>query len=91
MQQIRSNPMSQTHPHCLKEAYFTGRASAAHGGETHQVEACQATTTDAGHPDTGQNRHELRAVIPLPGGDHDRQRLLTLLTGQMHLRGQPAP
>jgi hypothetical protein len=50
-----------------------------------------ATTTDAGHPDTGQYRRELRAVTPLPGGDHDRQRLLTLLTGQMHLRGQPAP
>jgi len=46
---------------------------------------CGATTTDAGHPDTGQNRRELRAVTPLPGGDHDRQRLLTLLTGQMHL------
>jgi hypothetical protein len=25
-----------------------------------------ATTTDAGHPDTGQSRHELRAVTRCP-------------------------
>jgi hypothetical protein len=31
------------------------------------------------------------AVAAVPGGQHDRQRLLALLAGQVQLRGQPAP
>ena len=43
------------------------------------------------HPDAVQHRLELRAVAALAGGDHDRQRLLALLAGQVQLGGQPAP
>ncbi len=47
--------------------------------------------TGTGHPDPLQDRLELRRVAPLTGSDHNRQRLLTLLGGQVQLRGQPAP
>lgn len=40
------------------------------------------------HPNALQDRNELRAVPALPGGQDDRQRLATLLTTQVHLRGQ---
>ena len=42
------------------------------------------------HPDPAQHGLELRAVAPLPGSDHDRQRLLPLLAGQVHLGAEPA-
>jgi hypothetical protein len=47
-------------------------------------------TAEPGHPDTFDYRDDLRAVAPLPGGQHDRQRLLPLLAAQMRLGGQPA-
>jgi len=48
-------------------------------------------TTEAGHPDPVKDHSELRAVSPLPRSEHDRERLLPLLTAQMQLGGQPAP
>jgi hypothetical protein len=51
----------------------------------------RAATTGTRHPDAFQHRPELRGIAPLPGGDHQRQRLLPVLDGQMHLGGQPAP
>ena len=50
----------------------------------------RAARTGPGHPDTAQHDLELRAVAALPGGDHDRQRFLPLLAGQVDLGGQPA-
>ena len=44
----------------------------------------------AGHRDLVQDSSELRAVPALPGGDHDRQRFLALLNGQVDLGGQAA-
>ncbi|GAA5615702.1 hypothetical protein Spla01_06919 [Streptomyces platensis] len=46
--------------------------------------------TQPGHPDRVQDQLELRTVTALPGGDQQRQRLLSLLTRQMNLRGEPA-
>jgi hypothetical protein len=43
------------------------------------------------HPDAAQHRGELGAVTALAGGDHDRQRPLTTLDGQMQLAAQPSP
>ena len=43
------------------------------------------------HPDAPEHGLELRAVAALPGGDHDGQRLLALLAGQVDLGGEPAP
>jgi hypothetical protein len=37
-----------------------------------------------------QDRLELRAVMPLPGGDEQGQRLLSLLDRQVQLGRQPA-
>jgi hypothetical protein len=47
--------------------------------------------TRPGHADALRHGLELRAVTALPGGDHDRQRLLPLLAGQMGLGRQAAP
>lgn len=44
----------------------------------------------AGYPDGLQDRLELRAVVPVTGGDDERERLLPLLDGQVQLGGQPA-
>src|SRR5512132_3320611 len=41
-------------------------------------------------PDAVQHHRELWAVPALTRGQHDRQRLLPLLTPQVQLRGQPA-
>jgi hypothetical protein len=46
---------------------------------------------EAGHPDAAQHRPKLGAVAALAGGDHDRQRPLTTLDGQVQLAAQPAP
>lgn len=46
---------------------------------------------EAWHPNPVEHRNELRAVPALPGGQHDRQRLLPLLTCKVHFRGQAAP
>jgi hypothetical protein len=43
-----------------------------------------------GNGDAPEDDLELRAVASLPRGDHDRQRLLALLAGQVHLGRQPA-
>jgi hypothetical protein len=43
-----------------------------------------------GHADGIHDRGELRRVPALPGRNHDRQSLLPLLTGQVHLGGEPA-
>jgi len=45
----------------------------------------------ARHPDARKHRPELRAVATLPGGDHDRQRALATLDGQVQLAAQPTP
>jgi hypothetical protein len=42
-------------------------------------------------PDAAQHRGELGAVTALAGGDHDRQRPLTPIDGQVQLGGQPTP
>ncbi len=44
-----------------------------------------------GYSDAFQHRDELRAVAAPARGQHDRQRLLSLLTAQMQFRGQRAP
>ena len=49
-----------------------------------------AAGAQPGDPDTVQHGLELRAVAPLPGGDHDRQGFVALLAGQVHLGGQAA-
>jgi hypothetical protein len=49
-----------------------------------------AAGSQPGDPDTVQDGLELRAVAPLPGGDHDGQGFLALLAGQVHLGGQAA-
>jgi hypothetical protein len=43
------------------------------------------------HPNTVQHPLELRGVAALAGGDHDRQRPLAALDGQVQLAAQPAP
>ncbi|GAA0493305.1 hypothetical protein Ade02nite_70220 [Paractinoplanes deccanensis] len=42
------------------------------------------------HADTAKHRDELRTVPTMPDGHHHRKHLLTLLAGQVCLRGQPA-
>ncbi|WP_307797817.1 site-specific integrase [Streptomyces laculatispora] len=44
-----------------------------------------------GHADTLQDRLELRGIPALPGRDHDRRGLLSLLDRKMDLGGQPTP
>ena len=51
----------------------------------------RASLAGPGHRDAAQYSLELRAVAALPGGDHDGQRLLALLAGQVDLGGEPAP
>lgn len=46
--------------------------------------------TQPRYPDPVQDRDELRAVATLPRAQHHRQWLLSLLTAQIQLRGQPA-
>ena len=51
---------------------------------------CGPAPAQPGHADRVQHGLELWAVAPLPGGDHDGQRFLALLAGQVNLGGQPA-
>jgi hypothetical protein len=53
--------------------------------------SARPTESEPGDPDRFQDRLELRGIAPLPGRDHDGQRLLALLDGKVNLAGQPAP
>jgi hypothetical protein len=58
----------------------------------HPVRATpRPTGTEATHLDPVKDRDELRAVTTMPGGQDHRQRAAALLTGQVDLRGPPAP
>ncbi|GIE89682.1 hypothetical protein Are01nite_61620 [Actinoplanes regularis] len=50
----------------------------------------RCSATEPRDTDLAQDRDELRAVAALPGGDDQRQDLLTLLARQMRLGGQAA-
>jgi hypothetical protein len=54
-------------------------------------DGCGAGRSRDGYPDTVEHRDELRTVPALPAGQHDRQRLLPLLAGEVQLCGPPTP
>lgn len=50
----------------------------------------RSSGTGTGDADAFEDRLELRTVVPVPGSDQQRQRLLPLFDRQMDLRGQAA-
>jgi hypothetical protein len=50
----------------------------------------RSSATGARDADTFEDRLELRTVVPVPGSDQQRQRLLPLLGREVDLRGQAA-
>jgi len=50
--------------------------------------AARPADAHARHPDALQDGLELGTVVPLASGDQEGQRFLSVLDGQVHLRGQ---